>query len=311
MDTLTNLKAFLAVARVGSFAGAARELGVAPSVITKRIGQLEWQLKTPLFERSTRRVLLTAAGQRHLPSVQRAVGDVDDLFAQLPASGKGLQGTIRVKAPGTLAVKLLGPVLERFQRQHPSVSLELLTLDRPVNPVDEGFDMALTLMPDAFPGVIEEPLCPMPRLLCATPGYLRRRGRPRHPSDLVRHDTLNFLPTGTKWLFDHPDGEIQVTVHPRLNTNEGELLLSGTLAGHGIARLSAYLCAPHLESGALVQVLPDHPIRSLWVRALVPESRIRVARVEALLGWLKRELAAQPNPSRSSMSSAQAERPNK
>ena len=290
MDTLTNLKAFLAVARTGSFAAAARELDVAASVVTKRISQIEWRLKTTLFERSTRRVKLTAVGLRYLPAIQRAIADVDELFAELPESGGELQGNVRIKAPGTLAVQLLGPVLERFQQRHPFVSLELLTLDRPVNPVDEGFDMVLTLMPDSFGGVFEEPLCPMPRILCASAAYLERKGTPQHPSELTQHEILNFLPAGTNWSFEGPAGELQVPVQPRLNTNEGQLILSGALAGHGIARMSAYLCESQLRAGTLVPVLQNYPIKQLWLKALVPESRTQVVRIQALIEWLKVEL---------------------
>jgi DNA-binding transcriptional LysR family regulator len=291
VDTLTNLKAFLAVARTGSFAAAARELKVAPSVVTKRIGQIEWQLKTPLFERNTRKVSLTATGLRYLPAVQRSVSDMDELFAEIPSQGQALQGTIRIKSPGTLAVQLLGPILERFQQRYPLVNLELLTLDRSVNPVDEGFDVALTLMPDTYAGVIEVPLSPMPRVLCASPAYLERKGIPAHPRELVEHDILNFLPTGTIWIFEGAMGEVQVRLQPRFNTNEGQLILSGALAGNGIARLSDYLYQRHLKSGALVPLLAGYPIKQLWFKALVPENRIQVARVQALLGWVKSNVA--------------------
>jgi DNA-binding transcriptional LysR family regulator len=291
VDTLTNLKAFLAVARTGSFAAAARELKVAPSVVTKRICQIEWQLKTPLFERNTRKVSLTATGLRYLPAVQRSVSDMDELFAEIPSQGQALQGTIRIKSPGTLAVQLLGPILERFQQRYPLVNLELLTLDRSVNPVDEGFDVALTLMPDTYAGVIEVPLSPMPRVLCASPAYLERKGIPAHPRELVEHDILNFLPTGTIWIFEGAMGEVQVRLQPRFNTNEGQLILSGALAGNGIARLSDYLYQRHLKSGALVPLLADYPIKQLWFKALVPENRIQVARVQALLGWVKSNVA--------------------
>lgn len=290
MDTLTNLKAFLAVARTGSFAAAARELKVAPSVVTKRISQIEWQLKTTLFERNTRKVSLTATGLRYLPAVRRSVSDVDELFAEMPSHGGELQGNIRIKSPGTLAVQLLGPMLERFQKRYPLVNLELLTLDRSVNPVDEGFDIALTLMPDTYAGVIEVPLSPMPRVLCASPAYLESKGVPIHPRELVRHDILNFMPTGTTWIFEGAAGDVQVRLQPRLNTNEGQLILSSTLAGNGIARLSDYLCKTHLQSGALMPVLADYPIKQLWFKALVPENRIQVARIQAFLDWIKSDL---------------------
>jgi DNA-binding transcriptional LysR family regulator len=156
MDTVENLRAYLTVARTGSFSAAARELGVAASVVTKRVSQLEWRLKAALFERTTRRVSLTTAGQQHLAAIQRLVSDLDGIFAGVRQSAPQLQGRLRIKVPTSLAVLHLAELFNRFQRRYPLVSVELVALDRPVNPVDEGFDIALTLMPDAFGGVIEE-----------------------------------------------------------------------------------------------------------------------------------------------------------
>ncbi len=294
MDTFANLKAFLAVSRTGSFAQAARELGVAPSVVTKRISQIEWRLKSPLFERSTRRVSLTAAGQRYLPTVQRLLADVDDLFSEAQGAAQSLQGSIRMKVPGTVATVLVGPLLDGFAQAFPLVRLEVMALDRPVNPVDEGFDMALTLMPHAFAGVVEVPLCAMPRLLCASPAYLAQRGTPAHPRELVQHDTLDFLPTGSTWEFGSATGPLRVALQPRLSSNEAQLLLSAALAGNGIAILGTYLAGPALQTGALVPVLQDYPMAELWLKALVPENRIQVARVQALLRWMQASLAHGP-----------------
>lgn len=292
MDTLANLKAFLAVSRTGSFVGAARELKVAPSVVTKRISQIEWRLKSPLFERSTRRVSLTPTGQRYLPTVQRLLADVDDLFSEVQGSAHSLQGSIRLKVPSTVAAVLIGPLLDAFAQQFPLIRLEVIALDRAVNPIDEGFDMALTLMPYAFGGVVDVPLCAMPRILCASPPYLTRKGIPAHPRELAQHDTLNFLPTGNTWEFGSGTGPLRVELEPRLSTNEAQLLLSAALAGNGIAILGAYLAAPALRTVALVPVLSDYPITDLWLKALVPESRIQVARVQALLRWLQTKLSA-------------------
>jgi DNA-binding transcriptional LysR family regulator len=291
MDTLANLKAFLAVSRTGSFAGAARELKVAPSVVTKRISQIEWRLKSPLFERSTRRVSLTPTGQRYLPTVQRLLADVDDLFSEVQGSAHSLQGTVRLKVPSTVAAVLIGPLLDAFAQQFPLIRLEVIALDRAVNPIDEGFDMALTLMPHAFGGVVDVPMCAMPRLLCAAPAYLTRKGIPAHPRELAQHDTLNFLPTGNTWEFGSSTGPLRVDLQPRLSTNEAQLLLSAALAGNGIAILGGYLAAPALHTGALVPVLSDYPMTDLWLKALVPESRIQVARVQALLRWLQTKLS--------------------
>lgn len=292
MDTLDNLRAFLAVSRTGSFAGAARELKVAPSVITKRVSQIEWRLKSPLFERSTRRVSLTPTGRRYLPTVQRLLADVDDLFSSVQGSGVGLQGRIRLKVPSTVATVLIGPLMDGFCQAYPSVHLEVMALDRSVNPLDEGFDIALTLMPYTFGGVVDVPLCAMPRVLCASPAYLAMHGAPSHPSDLVQHAILNFLPTGNTWEFGSDSGPVRVDVQPRLNTNEAQLLLAAALAGNGIAILGAYLANPALQAHTLVPVLSDYPLPVLWLKAQVPENRILVDRVQALLSWIQRRLTA-------------------
>jgi DNA-binding transcriptional LysR family regulator len=290
MDTLNNLRAFLAVSRTGSFAAAARDLKVAPSVVTKRISQIEWRLKSPLFERSTRRVSLTPTGQRYLPTVQRLLADVDDLFSEVQDTAHSLQGNIRLKVPGTVGAVMISPVLDGFAQQFPLISLEVIALDRAVNPMDEGFDIALTLLPHSFGGVIELPLCAMPRLACASPAYLARKGVPAHPGELSQHDTLAFIPTGNIWEFFGNSGPIRVDLQPRLSTNEAQLLLSAALAGNGIAILGEYLAGPALRAGALLPVLSDFPLNDLWLKALVPQSRMQAARVQALLTWLQARL---------------------
>lgn len=296
MDTLSNLRTFLAVARTESFSAAARELGIAPSVVTKRIGQLEAQIQGALFERTTRRVRLTPVGRGYLPSVQRVVADAEELFANPIGARDQLQGQLRIKAPTSVTVCLIGPLLERFQRRYPLLHLEVVALDRAVNPAEEGFDLALTMMPDAYAGVVEQALCPMPRTACAAPRYLHERGTPRHPGDLKDHAVLNFLPTGNVWTFDSAAGRLSVKVQPRLNTNEAQLLLSAALAGNGIAILGDYLARPALEQGTLVPLLADFPLDAFWLKALLPENRANVPKVQALVRHLQDALAPRDGP---------------
>lgn len=295
MDTLSNLRTFLAVARTESFSAAARALGIAPSVVTKRIGQLEAQVQSALFERTTRRVRLTPVGRGYLPSVQRVVADAQELFAHPAGARDQLQGQLRIKAPTSVTVCLVGPLLEGFQRQYPLLQLEVVALDRAVNPAEEGFDLALTLMPDAYAGVVEEPLCPMPRALCAAPGYLQAHGTPRHPAELEDHAILNFLPTGDVWSFGSAAGRIAVRVQPRLNTNEAQLLLSAALAGNGVAILGDYLARPAVRAGTLVPLLADFPLDAFWLKTLLPENRASVPKVQALVRHLKAALERPPD----------------
>jgi DNA-binding transcriptional LysR family regulator len=192
VDTLLNIKAFLTTARAGSFSAAARELGVAPSVIVKRINRLEDQMRAQLFLRSTRKLTLTETGERYFPRYQSIVGEVEDAINGAASSAQQLEGLLRVKCPTTLAILNFGAILSDFQVAHPGITVELALIDRSVNPVEEDFDIAIGAMPASYANVIDEPLSPYPRVLCASPSYLEARGEPKHPIDLIGHDCLTF-----------------------------------------------------------------------------------------------------------------------
>jgi DNA-binding transcriptional LysR family regulator len=294
MDTLQNLKAFLAVAGSGSFSAAARRLGVAPSVVTKRIDQLEWAAKVALFARSTRRVAPTEAGERFLPRVRAAVAELDEVLSEMARPRRDLEGHLRVKVPTTLAVLYLGAILGRFQAQHPRVSLDVVLADRPLNPVEEGFDLAVVAFPASFSSVVDEPLCPLRRMVCASPAYLAARGVPRHPRELAGHDTLSFLPTGPVWTFRSDRGPIGVEVAPKLSANDNQVLLAAAREGNGVALLPSYVALPALRAGELEEVLEAFPVPEMWVKALVPENRVQIPRVRALLAFLKGNLGQTP-----------------
>jgi DNA-binding transcriptional LysR family regulator len=294
MDTLDNLRAFVATAESGSFSQAARQQGLVPSVVAKRIDQLEWRVRAPLFTRSTRRLRLTDVGERYLPEVRRLIREMDETLAGMARSGGGIEGHIRIKIPTTLGVLRLSALLHDFMASQPMISLDVVLADRSVNPVEEGFDMAIGARPESYGNVQDHPLCPIKRRLCAAPAYLLRKGTPQTPAQLLDHDCLVFATSGLPWEFQGPQGLVGVEVRPRLKTNDGLGLCQATLAGQGIAVLADYLGAPHLRSGALVEVLPQMRLPDLWLKALVPGSRIELPRIQALLRWLSRQLASTP-----------------
>lgn len=294
-DSLLNMKAFLATARAGSFSEAGRQLEVAPSVITKRVGQLEWSLKTTLLRRSTRRLALTEVGERYLDSIRQIVREYDEMAKGIMRSPNELEGQLRIKAPASPMVINLAQLLSSFQIKYPRVTLDAVLVDRTVNPVEEGFDIVLTMMPSSFDGVLEEPLHVFKRVLCAAPSYLARRGHPRHARDLVNHDCIVFSPIGPAWTFEGGNGVTTVTVRPHLVTNNGALVIDSLCAGSGVAIASRTAVADRLQSGALVELLPQLQVPDLWVKALVPATRSNLARVQTLLGSLRdafREAAA-------------------
>ena len=291
MDTLVNLQAFLATAEAAGFSAAARKLKISTSVVSKRVTQLEARIGTVLFHRSTRQLRLTEAGQRYVHRARSVVADVGDLLSRMGEKDHDLVDQLRIKAPTSLTTARLADILSVFQTQNPGLKLEIVLIDRPVDPVTEGFDIAIGAFPHSFGGVVDEPLYPIKRLLCASPSYLAAHGTPRHPRDLIDHRCLSFLPTGPEWVFDGPRGRVTVEVRPMLSSNEGQVLVKSALAGNGIAFISHYLVADGLRSGALQVVLPEFPIPELWVKATIPERRINAAAVQALLQLLKRSLS--------------------
>jgi DNA-binding transcriptional LysR family regulator len=306
MDTLANLKAFVAVADTGSFSEVARRLQLAPSVISKRIDQLEWRIKAPLFVRSTRKLSLTDVGERYLPQVRALVRQLDDTLAGMAQASGELEGHIRIKIPTTLGTLYLSELLQRFMQAQPRVSMEIVLADRTVNPQEEGFDIAIGALPELYGQVRDFNLAPIRRRLCAAPTYLARRGSPTRVTELVEHDCLVFTTSGSFWEFDTPQGMQAVEVRPKLQTNDGAALCQACVQGLGLGMISDYLAAPALARGDLVEVMPEIRFPDLWLKALVPLKRLDVPRIHILLQWLEHNLqldqgwstalAARPGP---------------
>jgi len=290
MDTLSNLKAFVAAAETGSFSAAARQAGLVPSVISKRIEQLEWRIRAPLFTRTTRKLTLTDVGERYLPVVRALVRQVDDALAGMAEASGELEGHIRIKIPTTLGVLNLSRLLNQFLVEQPMISMDIVLADRSVNPLEEGFDLAIGARPESYGQVQDHPLCPISRRLCAAPAYLQRRGAPQAPAELMDHDCLVFATSGTRWEFQGPQGLVGVDVRPKLKSNDGSALCQATLDGLGVSVLADYLVAPALARGELVELMPDHHLPDLWLKALVPANRIELPRIRSLLHWLTVQL---------------------
>lgn len=294
MDTLDNLRAFVATAEAGSFSQAARNNGLVPSVLTKRVDQLEWRIKAPLFTRTTRKLALTDVGERFLPAVRQLIREVDATLDGMARANGEIEGHIRVKIPTTLGVLRLSELLNRFLASQPMISLDIVLADRSVNPIEEGFDIAIGARPESYGQVLDHPLCPIRRKLCASPAYLSRCGMPTSTAKLTEHDCLVFATSGPRWEFLGPQGLVGVDLRPRLISNDGVALCQAALSGQGIALLADYLVAQHLHSGDLVEVMPQMRLPDLWLKALVPSSRVDLPRVQTLLAWLSLQLREAP-----------------
>jgi len=294
MNTLLNIKAFLLVARTGSFSGAARELGVAPSVVTKRITRLEDEMGAQLFVRSTRALALTSAGERLLPQYQRLVAELDEIIDATSAAERGIEGHLRVKGPTTLTSLFLGKIFCEFHARNPGLTLDIVLLDRSVNPLEEGFDLVVGALPASYPNVVDVPLCSYGIVLCAAPSYLDSKGTPDSPTELIEHDCLTSVLMGNTWVFDHPPSSVSVEVRSKLHANDTRVLRDAARLGIGIAALPQFLVAEDLRKGTLVPLLKEYPIPLFWLKALVPRIKLAKPAVHELINYLKERMHPTP-----------------
>jgi DNA-binding transcriptional LysR family regulator len=210
------------------------QLHVVPSVVTKRVSDLEHTLGAQLFHRSTRQVTLTEQGQKFLSKASVLIAEFDNVITSLKQEEGKLEGQIRLKAPTTLTVLYLADILSAFQHEHERITMEVLLVDRSVNPVEEGCDIVITGLSESYDGVIDMPLCQLEQVVCAWPEYLAGKAVPLHPRDLVEHDCLIFKPKGPSWQFESKGGPITIDVPQKLVANENYMLFASACAGNGL-----------------------------------------------------------------------------
>ena len=294
MNMLLNIKAFLLTAKTGSFSAAAREIGVAPSVVTKRVTQLEGEIGSPLFNRTTRRLSLTSTGERLKPRFLNQIMDLEETISAATVHDNEIEGSLRIRTPTTITSLYLGGLLSEFHARHPRINLDILLLDRPVDPLEEGFDIAVSAKPNSYPNVLDITLCSFPLVLCAAPAYLDRKGIPQHPTDLIDFDCLSSLLLGKTWSFEGQRGEIRVDVYSRFNVNDNCVILEAVRRGVGIAILPAFLIKNDLQTGQLVALLADYPVSRLWLKLLIPRIKMKKPAVMVLTEFLKEQVQAHP-----------------
>lgn len=288
MDTYLNMRAFIAAAEAGSFSLAARELGLATSVLTKRVNQLEHLLKVTLFHRSTRSLKLTEVGRNQIQKCRKIVSQVEDLISPRQSKSE-LIDFIRIRVPITISRLFMGELLRGFIVVHPNIRMEVVITEHPMTTEDSSFDVSLGAKPITAGRIADTPLVSLNRSLYASPDYLDRYGYPKHPRDLVEHKCLSFSPMGAIWIFNTEKAPIHIEIIPKLSSNDGQLIASAAADGMGITMLTDYIVKPIFESGRLIPLLTEFPLPELWLTATVPANRTRSPAVEALLDYLRSE----------------------
>ncbi|HAP25050.1 MAG TPA: LysR family transcriptional regulator [Achromobacter sp.] len=277
------------LARAGGMSAAARELDVTPAAVSKRLAQIEARLGVRLFNRSTRRLSLTAEGEVYLENARRILGEIDDLDALIASRQAAPRGLLKVNAPLGFGRSYIAPAIAEFAQQYPEVSLQLQLTDRPADFVREAFDVAVRFgdLPDT--SLIARKIAPNRRLVCASPGYLKKHGTPITPHDLARHQCIVLRQNDAAyglWRFTKGRRSETVKVRGNLSSNDGEVTLTWGLAGLGILQRAEWDLARYLRSGRLVQVLQDYALPQADIYAVFPERHHLSAKVRVFVDFL-------------------------
>jgi DNA-binding transcriptional LysR family regulator len=284
------LAIFAKVVELRSFAAAASELALSKATVSKAVSRLEERLGARLFNRTSRRLALTDAGQRLATRAARLLADGEEAESQALAQSTAPRGLVRLAVPMTFGVKKVAPLLPEFLAQYPDVSIDLHLSDAAVDLIGEGFDAALRIarLPDS--SLIARRLCAMPRYTVAAPSYLKRHGRPTHPMHLAQHKCFGYAYLSTNvWHYTNAAGE-QASVRPAgpLRVNNGEAVMPALLAGLGIADLPDFIVGEAIASGEVEVILKGWKQPEGAVHLVTPPGGPRPARVEVLADFLIR-----------------------
>lgn len=289
-DRLTGLIAFARAGSLGSYSAAARSLSVSPSAVSKSIQRLERQLGVSLFTRTTRSLALTAEGRDLHERAIRLLRDAEEIEQAAKTARAEPAGTLRVAASLPIGLHLIAPVLPRFRRLHPKVTIDLRLDDEIVDIIGEGFDLAIRIGDLSDSRLLSRALSPH-RLCCyASPHYLATHGTPTHPDELGGHETvsLRYKSTGQlfRWPFRIGDREIEIVPSSGIIVDASEAVLATIAADAGIGMATSFIASPWVRRGALIPVLEDYAVDRHNITALWPESRRSNPAVRAFLDTL-------------------------
>lgn len=293
MDGFSDLSLFTLVARHRNLAAAARDLGVTPPAVSKRLAQLEKRLGVRLLNRTTRRVSLTAEGEIYLTNGSRLLDDLAELEQLVTSSRAEPTGLLRVNASFGFGRTRIAPAVSRFVARHPRIKIQLLLTDRPLSLQEEGFDLGIRFgeVPDAR--INARLLLPNRRVVCASPEYVKHHGAPVLPHDLTRHACLvlreNESAYGT-WHFTRGKKTETVKVDGPLSSNDGAVVLQWALDGRGIAVRSQWEVAASLSAGHLVELLPEWALPNADIHAIYLERHRLSAKLRTFIDFLGDEL---------------------
>ncbi|MGQ7819061.1 LysR family transcriptional regulator [Metapseudomonas furukawaii] len=296
-DRLEAMRAFCRIVELGSFTRAADALGLAKTTVSGQILGLESLLGVKLLHRTTRRVTPTTDGAAYYERARALLDDIDELEAAVAQNRTVARGRVRVEMPSPVGICLVIPALPDFAARHPEVRLDIGCSERVVDLVQEGVDCALRGGPVTDPDLVCRPVGLMRFCLCAAPSYLRDSAPLLTPDDLPLHRFLGFTFPGGKPMtpsLECSERRCSIDQTPVMRFNHGGSYLTAALAGLGVVCVPRASARPHLDTGALVELLPEWTPGSMPISLVYPQTRHLSPRVRAFADWAAELMAGDP-----------------
>jgi DNA-binding transcriptional LysR family regulator len=289
MDRLRAYEVFATVVSRGSFTRAADVLETSPANVTRYVNELEAHLGTRLLNRTSRRLSLTEGGETFYARCKSILDDVAETEGLVSSASVEPRGRLRINAPVSFGILHLAPLWPEFMRKYPEVELDVALIDRVVDIVDEGYDLAIRISRAGSTDQAARKLATSRNILCASPAYLARCGYPTTPSDLIEQRCIgySYAATGDEWqLIDSEGAAHPVKVNCHMHSNNGDTARAAALAGQGVIWQPTFLVGNDLRAGRLVQVLPEYHLPDIDVLALYPSRRHLSAKIRVMIDFL-------------------------
>jgi len=287
MDVLAGMRVFTTVVDAGSFASAAEKLELSRGMASRYVAQIEAHLGVRLLNRTTRRLSLTEGGRDYYQRAVQVLAMAEDAEQAAASGAASPSGLLRVSTAVAFGSRQLAPAIRGYLKGYPKVRIELAVNDRVVDLVEEGFDLAVRIARRLDPGLVARPIATARLVACASPEYLQRRGMPRSPEDLPKHDCLTYAyATPRLWRFTRHGKTREIKVAGPLHSNNGVVLAAAAADGNGICLEPSFIVDEWLRSRKLVSLLPGWETDLFTVYAVYPNRTLLAAKVRTFVDHL-------------------------
>lgn len=296
MDKLDAMKVFVEVAKHQSFIGASKQLNLSAPAVTRFVASLETSLGVKLFNRTTRHVRLTESGEHFLTDSKRILEDIVEAEAAATGIYSTPKGTLTITAPVLFGEKHILPIITEYLELNQEVTVKTLFSDRVTSLVEEELDIAIRIGHLKDSNLYATHVGNVHRIVCSSPDYFKKYGKPTHPSDLNDHNIVfpTTFETSPVWHFINNGKKEVVKLNPRLHCNQTNLALQAAIQGFGITRLMSYQVGEELEKGTLQSVLTGYEEKPLPVNIIRIEGRRSSAKIRSFLDLATKRLEANP-----------------